>query len=162
MTGAMRAPTASEALQLAQQVQTAERHLKEARELHVSELLQARQKVHYDWKKFYELALKEKDKEMEKEKEKDEKEMDEEMEKDLKEMEKEMEKALKEKEKEKALKEMEKALKEKEQVLIYMKEMEKALKKKETDSDRDRKRCRLINPRVIPRVFPPAVSNYSN
>ena len=136
MTGTMRAPTAAEALQLSQQVQTAERHLKEARELHASEVLLARQTVHYEWRQFYELALKEKDKEKDKE-----------MEKALKEKDKEMEKALKEKDKEME-KEMELTEKEKGKVLIYMKEMEKALKEKETDSDRDRKRCRLIILRI--------------
>ena len=138
MTGTMRAPTAAEALQLSQQVQTAERRLKEAQECHGSELLRVRQEVHYEWKQFYKSLLKEK--EMEKEMEKALKEKD-------KEMEKEMEKALKEKDKEME-KEMELTEKEKGKVLIYMKEMEKALKEKETDSDRDRKRCRLIILRI--------------
>ena len=90
MTGAMRAPTADKALQLSQQVQTAERQLQEALTRHADELLRARQAVHYEWKQFYEKELKEKE-HINKDKEKELKEMEkmnEDKEKELKEKEK--------------------------------------------------------------------------
>ena len=140
MTGATRAPTYAEALHLAQQVQNAERQLKEACERHADELLLARQEVHYKWKQFHELAMKEKDKELEKEMEKTIMYMRE------KDKEKEMEKTImymkeNKKEKERALKEMEKTMmymkdnkKEMEKTIMYMKEKEKEMEKTITDS----------------------------
>ena len=84
MTGAMRAPTAVEAVQVSQQVQTAKRQLHEAQDRHASELLLARQAVHHKWKQFHELALKKKGKELEKALKDKDKEMEKKMDKEMK------------------------------------------------------------------------------